>query len=285
MLKPATDQYDVVILGGGLAGLTLALHCHQKCPTARIAVLEKNSHPVPEAAFKVGESTVEVGAHYFAEVLGLAEHIREEQLPKNGLRFFFGAGDNKVIEPRLEVGGTKFPPVPSYQLDRGRFENFLAEHCISLGIEFFDRATIKRVHLSRGRTDHRVSFVRDLEERSINALGCRCQRHEQHPQATIGLGKAFQAPCERRLVSRRCQDQRRRLVQRPGMAKTLCVAERPLAEHKSPDGARVLGLDYSAVMWFDQYRDCGRRRNASAFRIQFVGKGVGMVESQRTAVR
>jgi flavin-dependent dehydrogenase len=168
MLKQATDSYDVVILGGGLAGLTLALQCHQKNPTARIGVLEKHSHPVPEAAFKVGESTVEVGAHYFTKVLGLEKHINEEQLPKNGLRFFFGAGDNTAIEPRLEVGGTKFPPVPSYQLDRGRFENFLAEHCTSLGIEFIDRATVEHVHFADGRADHRISFVRDREQSSVN---------------------------------------------------------------------------------------------------------------------
>ena len=33
------------------------------------------AHPVREAAFKVGESTVEIGAHYFADVLGFREHL------------------------------------------------------------------------------------------------------------------------------------------------------------------------------------------------------------------
>ena len=68
---------------------------------ARITVLEKNAHPVPEAAFKVGESTVEVAAYYFTKVLGLEEHILNEQLPKLGLRFFFGRGDNSAIDTRL----------------------------------------------------------------------------------------------------------------------------------------------------------------------------------------
>jgi flavin-dependent dehydrogenase len=152
---------DVVVLGGGLAGLTLALQCHQQSPQARILVLEKNSHPVPEAAFKVGESTVEVGAHYFAKVLGFESHIISEQLPKLGLRFFFRAGNNSAIDRRLEIGSSQYAPTPSYQLDRGRFENFLGQQCLVAGIEFVDQARVKEVCFGRGRSDHQVCYARD----------------------------------------------------------------------------------------------------------------------------
>ena len=113
------DRSDVTILGGGLAGLSLALQLKQQLPQVDITVLEKRQHPVPEAAFKMGESTVEVAAHYFGEVLGLRDHIRDQQLPKLGLRFFFPAGDNRRIEDRLELGGTRYAVCPSFQLDRG----------------------------------------------------------------------------------------------------------------------------------------------------------------------
>ena len=53
----ASNLYDVVILGGGLSGLTLALQIKKMRSTARIVVIEKQQHPVPEAAHKVGEST------------------------------------------------------------------------------------------------------------------------------------------------------------------------------------------------------------------------------------
>ena len=57
------EQYDVAILGGGIAGLTLALQLKKVRNTIRVVVIERQKHPVPEAAHKVGESTVEILAH------------------------------------------------------------------------------------------------------------------------------------------------------------------------------------------------------------------------------
>src|SRR5437763_1862857 len=82
-------HHDVVVLGGGLAGLCAAIQLKRRMPQLSILVLERRAHPVPEAAHKVGESTVEIGANYFAEVLGLQEHLTRAQLKKFGFRFFF----------------------------------------------------------------------------------------------------------------------------------------------------------------------------------------------------
>ena len=67
------ERYDVVVAGGGLAGLCLALQLNALRPGARVLVVEKAEHPPPEAAHKVGESSVEVGSHYFEQVLGFSE--------------------------------------------------------------------------------------------------------------------------------------------------------------------------------------------------------------------
>ena len=82
------DQYDVVILGGGLAGLTLSIQLKKQNPDIRVLVLEKREEQASEATFKVGESSVELGTHYMREVLDLKDYLDSKQLPKHGLRFF-----------------------------------------------------------------------------------------------------------------------------------------------------------------------------------------------------
>ena len=96
----SSDQYDVAILGGGMAGLTLALQIKKDRPTTKIVVIEKQNHPVPEAAHKVGESTVEIASRYLRDVLELEEHLQTQQLRKFGLRMFF-----KTEPIRILLGG------------------------------------------------------------------------------------------------------------------------------------------------------------------------------------
>ncbi|MBC21013.1 MAG: halogenase [Planctomycetaceae bacterium] len=159
---------DVTVLGGGLAGLSFALQCQREVPHANITVLERREHPVPEAAHKVGESTVEVAAHYFGEILGLKQHIVDDQLPKLGLRFFFPADGNERIEQRLELGGKRYAPCPSYQLDRGRFENYLGDLCLERGIRFLDQASIKDITIATGG-QHSVIFDLHGDQQQIQS--------------------------------------------------------------------------------------------------------------------
>jgi flavin-dependent dehydrogenase len=164
-IAPRTDdtvpaaEFDVVILGGGLAGLTLARQIKRVRPSVSILVTETRPHPVPESAHKVGESMVEMGAHYLSEVLGLQSHLQTSHLRKAGLRYFFPRGDNQDVASRLEMGGSFFPPVPGYQIDRGRLENFMATDNVALGVEFWDRTKAQGV--TRDGDKHYTTLMRE----------------------------------------------------------------------------------------------------------------------------
>ena len=159
---------DVLIMGGGLAGLSLALQLRQRFPALQIQVLERRSHPVPEAAHKVGESTVELGAHYFAEVLGLSEHFEQHQIKKFGFRFFFSEG-RRDIDQVTEIGPSRLLAMPSYQIDRGIFENFLAREVRARGVRFNDAARITQLTLAEGDGLHQVQWLQDEQTHQLQA--------------------------------------------------------------------------------------------------------------------
>lgn len=154
--------HDVIIMGGGLAGLSLALQLKQRLPRLDILILERRSHPVATAAHKVGESTVEIAAHYFGQVLGLEPYLQAHQLKKFGFRFFFSDG-REDLDQVTELGASTFLPTPSYQLDRGLFENDLARLAVERGCRFLHGAVIRRFELSSGKGDspadgHRITY-------------------------------------------------------------------------------------------------------------------------------
>ena len=169
----STEFFDVAILGGGLAGLTLARQLLMKHQQLRIAIIEKRKFPVAETTHKVGESTVEIGAHYFGEQLGLKKHLTDHQLPKFGLRFFFKDAFQSLAEG-TEVGGSTFFSAPSYQVDRGRLENFLAETDTQMGATIFSGARVREVILDSSDngakdTQHQIMFKLNDAEQTITS--------------------------------------------------------------------------------------------------------------------
>jgi flavin-dependent dehydrogenase len=165
---PAARVHDVVVLGGGLAGLTLALQLKRRFEDIDIVVVERRAHPVPAAAHKVGESTVEIGAHYFADTLGLRAHLDAEQIRKFGFRFFFCEGRSD-LENVTELGVRRVMPTPTWQIDRGTFENFLGEEARRNGIDFRDGTAVRAFDVARDGGHHTVRIEQGGASETLEA--------------------------------------------------------------------------------------------------------------------
>src|SRR5262249_11656071 len=82
----APTPYDVVILGGAVAGAAAALLLRRDLPRLSVLVVER------ALAFdaKVGEATTEMSGMFLTRRLAQWQHLEREHLPKEGLRYWFG---------------------------------------------------------------------------------------------------------------------------------------------------------------------------------------------------
>lgn len=144
-------HYDVIIPGGGLAGLTLSIQLKLAKPDIKILVLERRKTVAATAAHKVGESTVELGSYYLREVVGIKDYLEKHELPKYGLRFFFKNNTKEDIASRVELGPRKWLYTPSHQLDRGTLENYLVQRTTELGTEVLLDSSVTEVEFEKDK--------------------------------------------------------------------------------------------------------------------------------------
>jgi flavin-dependent dehydrogenase len=163
-------HFDVIVCGAGLAGLCLARQLRLELPELSVALIDPHLPPLPEAGWKVGESTVEFGAHYLAEYLQLREYLERAHLIKLGLRFFFPS--KGPMSQRPEVGLSDFASVLAYQIDRGILENDLREMAREDGTVFLEGCQVRAIHIAEAGGPHAVR-VTDLPSGTDGELRCR----------------------------------------------------------------------------------------------------------------
>lgn len=163
MLK-SDSHFDVIIVGGALAGASAAVLLLRKQPGLRVAIVEKSA----QFDRKVGEASVEVSAYFLNRVLELGQHLQEEHLPKQGLRFWFSNSEAKTIEDCGEMGGRYLPRVPAWQVDRAVLDEKVLARAREAGAHLLRPAKVNSITLEEGGTQ-KVNITDSTGMREISA--------------------------------------------------------------------------------------------------------------------
>jgi flavin-dependent dehydrogenase len=163
----AESRFDVVILGGALAGASTALLLRRRQPGLRVLILEKNTL----FDWKVGESTVETSSFFLMRTLRLYDHLSREQLPKHGLRYWFHNGAVTNLREASEVGPNQLPRIAGFQLDRAKLDEHVLKLAVQEGAELWRPAKVLEVTLPEesGEPEARVRVERDGQTLDIRA--------------------------------------------------------------------------------------------------------------------
>ena len=157
------EIYDVVILGGAFSGAAAAMLLRRERPNLRVLVVEK------QTAFdqKVGEATTEMSAMFLTRRLALWQHLEMEQLPKEGLRYWFSNERVTGHANASESGGFYRSTVPAFQLRRDALDEHMLATAVSEGAELLRPAKVKDIALAD--FDSRVVIETDDGETEVTA--------------------------------------------------------------------------------------------------------------------
>ncbi len=139
-------EYDVIVIGGGLAGLAAATLLPRERPDFRVLVIEKSTH----FTRRVGEATVEISGFFLGRVLGLTSHLNESHLVKQGMRFWFANDEADSLGSASEIGGKFQVRLPAYQVDRSVLDEEVLARAVALGAELRRPASVEHVALAPG---------------------------------------------------------------------------------------------------------------------------------------
>jgi flavin-dependent dehydrogenase len=159
----SADRYDVVILGGAFSGAAAAILLRRDAPQLRVLVVEKAT------AFdeKVGEATTEMSAMFMTRRLAMWHHLEAEQLPKEGLRYWFQNEKVSGHTNATEAGGFLRSSVPAFQLRRDALDEHFLATAVKEGAELLRPASVRDVEVAP--YDNTVVIEVEGEVRRIQA--------------------------------------------------------------------------------------------------------------------
>lgn len=158
-------NYDVVIIGGSLSGAASATLLLREMPGLKVLVIERAA----KFGRRVGEATVEISGYFLGRVLGLTQHLNDQHLVKQGMRFWFANERTESLGDASEIGPKYNVRLPSWQLDRAVVDEEVLRRAVAAGAELRRPAQVTSVRLSPG--GQQVVTVR--EGTATEEISCR----------------------------------------------------------------------------------------------------------------
>jgi len=165
-----STAYDVVILGAGLAGLSLARQILMYTDRS-VLLLDKQENP-PAKSQKVGESLVQLAGYYLSKTLDLEYHLLVNHYLKYNLRFHWktDSGRHDYWEDVSSASIRSQSNLATFQVDR----NILEQHLLEINranprFTFIGGVRNLKAALSDADASHKVTWTGAGVEASTEA--------------------------------------------------------------------------------------------------------------------
>lgn len=174
-------DFDVIIIGGALAGAATAIQLLDSRPALRVLILERSEG----FSRRVGEATIELSTYFLNRVLGLTQHLNECHYAKQGLRFWFANAHTRDLSESSEIGGKYLARLSSFLVDRATLDQAALDRAGALGAVVWRPAGVKHFKLVPGGAQelevHHAGEVKSLRARWIvdaSGVAALLARHE-----------------------------------------------------------------------------------------------------------
>ena len=136
-MREDKEEYDLIIIGGGVSATFLCLSIYKLDPDFKILIIEKNK-VFPQ---KIGESLVDLTA-IFVDTLNI-QHIVKQHKKKTGVRFLFNESNDADLSKISEFASPTLPGlINGYHLDRSLFDQQMLDEVILKGTTVYRPADI-----------------------------------------------------------------------------------------------------------------------------------------------
>ncbi|MDN3024016.1 tryptophan 7-halogenase [Streptomyces sp. S.PB5] len=135
-----TQEYDLIVVGGGPAGSTAATVVAKR--GHRVLLLERETFP----RYQIGESLLPATVHGLCRILGVAEEVQQAGFTlKRGGTLRWGRDPEPwqfsfAMTPRVPE-----PTATAFQVERSRFDEILLRGARRAGAEVREGSTVRRV--------------------------------------------------------------------------------------------------------------------------------------------